>query len=96
VDLIAPCLGFDGEAETAASFYGGLPPDSAVTTVSRYGEGAPVAPETEWMVEFRLAGRRFQTLYGGPRHRHSAAMSLSTARGLPSRPGAALRGAAAG
>ncbi len=79
MDLIAPCLWFNGEAETAAAFYVGLLPDSAITTVSRYGDGGPFAPGTALMVEFRLAGRRFQALNGGPQHRHSEALSLSIA-----------------
>ncbi len=78
---IAPCLWFNGEAEDAAKFYVSIFPDSMIDTVSRYGEGTrlPVSfPKgTALMVEFTLAGQRFQALNGGPQFRHSEAISLS-------------------
>lgn len=78
---IAPCFWFNGEAEEAAKFYVSLFPDSEITSISRYGEGAhfPVhfAPGTALMVEFTLAGERFQALNGGPHFQHSEAISLS-------------------
>jgi predicted 3-demethylubiquinone-9 3-methyltransferase (glyoxalase superfamily) len=74
---IAPCLWFNGEAEKAASLYVSLFPDSAITAVSRYGAGAPFPAGTALMVEFRLAGQRFQALNGGPEFAHSPAFSLS-------------------
>lgn len=76
-DKIAPCLWFNGEAEEAARFYVSLFEGSAVTNVSRYGPGAPFPAGTAILVEFALAGRRFQALNGGPQFRHSEAMSLS-------------------
>lgn len=78
-DLIAPCLWFNGQAEEAASFYVSLFEDAAVTMMSRYGSGAPFPTGTALMVEFQLAGRRFQALNGGPQYPHSAAISLSIA-----------------
>ena len=77
MSTIAPCLWFNGEAEEAATFYTSLFPDAAITAVSRYGVGAPFPAGTALMVEFRLAGQRFQALNGGPNFRHSAAISLS-------------------
>lgn len=78
---IAPCLWFNGEAEDAARFYVSLFPDSRIDKVSRYaGETRfPVSfPKgTALMVEFTLAGQRFQALNGGPQFRHSEAVSLS-------------------
>jgi predicted 3-demethylubiquinone-9 3-methyltransferase (glyoxalase superfamily) len=74
---IAPCLWFNGEAEEAANFYVSLFPDAGITAVSRYGQGAPFPAGTALMVEFRLAGRRFQALNGGPHFPHSQAISLS-------------------
>ena len=63
---IAPCLWFDGDAEEAAKFYVSLFPDAAITALSRYGEGAAFPTGTALMVEFTLAGQRFQALNGGP------------------------------
>jgi predicted 3-demethylubiquinone-9 3-methyltransferase (glyoxalase superfamily) len=78
---IAPCLWFNGEAEEAATFYVSLFPDSRIDKVSRYGgdQSVPVSfPKgTALMVEFTLAGQRFQALTGGPQFRHSEAISLS-------------------
>jgi predicted 3-demethylubiquinone-9 3-methyltransferase (glyoxalase superfamily) len=45
--------------------------------VSRYPEGVPGRNAGDAMtVEFRLAGRRFTALNGGPEHRFSEAISL--------------------
>jgi predicted 3-demethylubiquinone-9 3-methyltransferase (glyoxalase superfamily) len=77
---IAPCLWFNGEAEEAANLYVSLFPDSRIDNVSRYGETrfpVPFPKGTALMVEFTLAGRRFQALNGGPQFRHSEALSLS-------------------
>lgn len=74
---IAPCLWFNGEAEDAASFYVGLFPDAEITSISRYGEGAPFPAGTALMVEFKLCGQRYQALNGGPDYTHSEALSLS-------------------
>jgi predicted 3-demethylubiquinone-9 3-methyltransferase (glyoxalase superfamily) len=78
---IAPCLWFDGEAEEAARFYVSLFPESEIRTISRYGESTnlPVhfPPGTALMVEFTLAGERFQALNGGPHFHHSEAISFS-------------------
>lgn len=79
---IAPCLWFNGEAEDAANFYVSLFPDSRIGHVSRYGDSTAGLPSsfpkgTALMVEFTLAGQRFQALNGGPQYRHSGAMSLS-------------------
>jgi predicted 3-demethylubiquinone-9 3-methyltransferase (glyoxalase superfamily) len=76
---IAPCLWFDGQAEEAANFYVSLFPDSAILAVSHYGEGAPFPAGTALMVEFQLAGQRFQALNGGPHYKFTEAVSLSIA-----------------
>jgi predicted 3-demethylubiquinone-9 3-methyltransferase (glyoxalase superfamily) len=78
---LTPCLWFNGEAEEAAKLYVSLFPDSKIDTISRYNN-EPCLPvsfpkETAWVVEFTLAGRRFQALNGGPQFHHSEAMSLS-------------------
>ena len=79
VSLIAPCLLFKGEAEDAASFYVSVFPDAAITAVSRYGAGAPLPQGTALLVEFTLAGQRFQALNGGPPAAFNEAISFSIA-----------------
>lgn len=74
---ITPCLWFNGEAEAAANLYVSLFPDAAIGTLSRYGQGMPFPAGTAMMVEFSLAGQRFQALNGGPQYTHSEAISLS-------------------
>jgi len=74
---IAPCLWFDGQAEEAATFYVSLFPDAAIGSISRYGAGSAFPAGTALMVEFRLAGQRFQALNGGPNPKPSPAISLS-------------------
>lgn len=74
---IAPCLWFNGEAEAAASFYVTLLPESRITSVSRYGEGAPFPAGTALVVEFSLSGQRYQAMNGGPGLAFSDAVSFS-------------------
>ena len=76
---IAPCLWFNGEAEEAARFYVDLFPGAAIGTISRYGSGAPFPAGTALLVEFTLAGQRYQALNGGPQYRFNEAVSLSVA-----------------
>jgi predicted 3-demethylubiquinone-9 3-methyltransferase (glyoxalase superfamily) len=74
---LTTCLWFNGEAEEAADLYVSLFPDSQVTNVSRYGAGAPFPEGTALMVEFVLAGSKYQALNGGPQYTHSEAFSTS-------------------
>jgi predicted 3-demethylubiquinone-9 3-methyltransferase (glyoxalase superfamily) len=74
---IAPCLWFDGNAEEAAGLYVSIFPGARIVNVSRYGANAPFPAGTALMVEFELAGQRFQALNGGPNYTHSPALSLS-------------------
>jgi len=74
---ISPCLWFDGQAEQAANLYVSLFPDSSIGAVSRYGAGAPFPAGTALVVEFILAGQRFQALNGGPLYELTEAISLS-------------------
>jgi len=81
ISKIAPCLWFNGEAEEAAKLYVSLFPGSKIDKVSRYQNETrlPVSfPNgTALLVEFTLAGQRFQALNGGPQFQHSEALSLS-------------------
>ena len=74
---IAPCLWFDGQAEEAANLYVSLFPDASIGSISRYGAGGPFPAGTALMVEFTLAGQRFQALNGGPHFKLTEAISLS-------------------
>jgi predicted 3-demethylubiquinone-9 3-methyltransferase (glyoxalase superfamily) len=76
-EKITPFLWFDDQAEQAANFYVSLFDDSEILDVSRYPEGVPGRNAGDAMtVEFRLAGRRFTALNGGPEHRFTEAISL--------------------
>lgn len=76
-DKLATCLWFDDQGEEAANFYVSLFDDSRIVDVSRYGEAGPGKPGSAMMVEFELAGRRFQALNGGPQFTFSEAISIS-------------------
>ena len=77
---IVPCLWFDNEAEQAAYFYVSIFDDSAVKSVSRYGdEGKEFhgkEPGTALMVTFELNGQSYSALNGGPHFKHSEAISF--------------------
>ncbi|MGO4455649.1 VOC family protein [Arthrobacter sp. RAF14] len=74
---ITNCLWFDGQAEEAAEFYVSVFPDSAVSAVSRYGEGAPFPAGTALTVEFQLNGTPYQGLNGGPQFTFNESISFS-------------------
>ena len=78
MDKITTCLWFDRNAEAAARFYVGLFPDSEITEIMRSpgdypnGKGGDVL-----LVLFKLAGRRYSGLNGGPGFGFSQAISMS-------------------
>ncbi|MDP5228459.1 MULTISPECIES: VOC family protein [Arthrobacter] len=74
---ITNCLWFDGQAEAAADFYVSVFPDSSISAVSRYGDGAPYPPGTALTVEFQLNGTPYQGLNGGPQFTFNEAVSFS-------------------
>jgi predicted 3-demethylubiquinone-9 3-methyltransferase (glyoxalase superfamily) len=64
---IIPHLWFDHEAVEAANFYVSLFPDSRVDSVSPVPADTPSGPAgSVEVVEFTLAGQRFQALNAGP------------------------------
>ena len=65
---ITPWLWFDTQGEEAANFYVSVFKNSAVTGVSRYGDGAPIPAGTAMTVSFELDGQQFVALNGGPVH----------------------------
>ncbi|NUT03607.1 MAG: VOC family protein [Hamadaea sp.] len=73
---ITPMLWFDNEAEEAAEFYVGLFPDARILEVSRYGEGMPKPAGTALVVNFEIAGQRYQALNGGPDFKFTEAVSF--------------------
>lgn len=76
MDLITPCLWFDGDAEEAAAFYTGLFPDSRIVEVGHYTESTPGETGSVMIVVFELGGRRFTALNGGPQFPFTEAISL--------------------
>jgi len=72
-----PPASFDGQAEEAARFYTSVFPNSAIGTISRYGENAPFPAGTALLVEFSLRGRPFQALNGGADFGFTEAVSFS-------------------
>ena len=75
---IIPCLWFDRQAEEAANFYVSVLPNSRIDAVIRAPGDYPSGKEGDvLMVEFTLAGQRFQAMNGGPQFPHTEAISLS-------------------
>lgn len=73
---ITPCLWFDTEAEDAARRYTSVFPNSRITSISHYGEGAPRQAGMVMVVAFELDGRPFTALNGGPQYTFSEAVSF--------------------
>lgn len=74
---ITPCLWFAQDAEPAARLYTGIFADSAIDTVSHYGENMPMPAGSVLLVDFTLRGQPFQALNGGTPMAPSEAISLS-------------------
>lgn len=76
---VTPFLWFDTEAEEAARFYVSLIEGSEVTAVTHYVDDFPDPSRagTVMTVEFRLGGRPFVALNGGPQFPFTEAISLS-------------------
>ena len=72
-----PCLWFDGKAEEAATFYTSLLPDSRIDKITRSPADTPSGPAgMVLLVDFTLAGQRYQGLNGGPDFAFNEAISL--------------------
>jgi predicted 3-demethylubiquinone-9 3-methyltransferase (glyoxalase superfamily) len=79
--MIAPCLWFDGCAEEAAAFYVSLFPNSRIHRVINSPIDTPGASSgSPLLVEFSIAGQRYQALNGGPHDPFNDAISLSVSR----------------
>jgi predicted 3-demethylubiquinone-9 3-methyltransferase (glyoxalase superfamily) len=73
---IATNLWFDDQALEASELYVSLVPNSRITDVSRYGDGAPMPAGTVLTVAFELDGQRFLALNGGPQFSFTEAVSV--------------------
>ena len=71
---ISTCLWFDTQAEEAANFYVSLLDDSEVTDVQRL-DGTPSGDNVA-LVFFRLAGKEFMAINGGPQFPFTEAVSI--------------------
>lgn len=75
---ITPCLWFENNAEEAARFYTSIFPDSSITGVLHAKSDTPGNKEGDvLLVEFTLAGQKYQALNGGPHDKFNDAISLS-------------------
>jgi predicted 3-demethylubiquinone-9 3-methyltransferase (glyoxalase superfamily) len=70
------CLWFNGHAEEAANYYVSLFPGSRITSLLRYGPGAPMPEGTVLTATFELQGREYTLLNGGPHYKLSPAVSI--------------------
>ena len=71
---ISMCLWFDTQAEEAANFYVSLFDDAEVTNVQHL-EGTPSGDNVA-LVFFRLAGKEFMAINGGPQFPFTEAVSI--------------------
>lgn len=74
---IAPCLWFNGNAEEAVEYYVSVFPNSAVVHVDRFSDVGPDPDAPVVFIEFRLAGRSFQAVNGGPEFPFTEAVSFA-------------------
>jgi len=75
---ITPCLWFKDQAEEAARFYVSILPDSRIDAVHRSPVDSPGPKVGDMlMVEFTLAGQKFQALNGGIDADYNLSVSMS-------------------
>lgn len=78
MNRITPNLWFDGNAETAASFYTTLFPDSHIDAVHRSPTDNPSTKQGDVLVvQFTLANQPFTAINGGPQFSFTEAISFS-------------------
>lgn len=77
---ITPCLWFDGRAEEAVNFYGGIFKNFKITDIARYCKaGQELHGQKEgavMTVAFELDGHSFTALNGGPLFKFTEAISF--------------------
>lgn len=80
VQMIAPCLWFDTQAEEATNFYISIFENSGILRILHYGEagfeihGKPAG--SVLTVEFEINGQKFTALNGGPQFKFDEAISF--------------------
>ena len=73
---IVPNLWFDTEGEEAAKYYTSIFPNSSITDISHYGEGAPRPAGEVMTVSFEIEGQQFTIINGGPEFKFNEAISF--------------------
>lgn len=73
---ITPFLWFDHQAEQAAQFYVSVFKGGKILRTTRYPAGGPRPAGTVMTVEFRVLGREFVALNGGPAQKINPAISF--------------------
>lgn len=73
---ITPCLWFNGRVEEALDLYTSVFKNGKVTTVSHYGEGAPMPAGSILTAVFEIEGQKFMILNGGPHFTPNEAISF--------------------
>jgi len=76
IQKISPFLWFDHQAEEAVRFYTSIFPNSGVTAITHYPDGAPGPKGSVMTVAFELDGQQFTALNGGPQFKFTEAISL--------------------
>lgn len=76
VQKITPFLWFDDNAEAAMKLYTSIFKNSKMGALTRYGEAGPGKKGTVMTGTFRLAGREFMALNGGPHFKFTPAISF--------------------
>ena len=73
---ITTFLTFNDQAEEAVKLYTSLFKNSKITSITHYGEGAPVPKGTVMSITFQLDGQEFMALNGGPYFSFAQGISL--------------------
>lgn len=76
MQTITPFLWFDQQAEEAVKFYTSIFPNSAIRTVTRYGDAGPGPKGSIMTIAFELDGEQFVALNGGPHFKFTEAISF--------------------
>jgi len=73
---ITPFLWYDTQAEEAAQYYTSLFPNSSIVSVTRYGDTGPGPKGSVMTAVFKLDGKDFIALNGGPMFKLTPATSF--------------------
>ncbi|MGH7610151.1 MAG: VOC family protein [Candidatus Dormibacteria bacterium] len=74
---LTPSLWFDTQGQEAAEFYVSIFPNSAIKTISYYGEPGPRPAGMVLTVLFELDGQEFMAINGGPEFTFDEAISFT-------------------